>query len=285
VRQVEERPQAGAVLADVERYVLHEYWVRLFEDAMAERGLRADGEDLNPIFGYLMLLDVLDLPGFFASIRGTSVDEGLLNGEVEVARRGELGLRLGERYDVVVRLASVEAKRGRTLGDFELVTVEATISGCDSDCELVVRNRIVFARGGAEASPPPELSAARPSQLPPRTIESVTGEGAKLVVALTRDPSPLHWDEEMVRRLGLGDRPINPGSNSAAYVLQMVREWAGGYGRIRGLKVRFLRRVLVGDRVVGGGRVDGDGSQVAVWLDRVGAEGSEPVLEGTVELA
>jgi acyl dehydratase len=275
------RPEPGSVLKDTE-YVLREYWVRMVEDAMAERGVRAPGEDLNPIFAYLVVLDALDLATFFPTITGSAVDEGLLNGEVEVERRSARGLRYGERYHVRVRLASVEAKHGRTLGNFEIVTIEATIDGLDAPCEFVVRNRILFLQGGAEASPPSERHPHRPSELPPLEIESISAEGAKLVVALTRDPSPLHWDDDMVRALGLGERSINPGSNNVAYVLQMVRSWAGDYGRITALHVRFLRRVHVADHVVAGARASGE--EVRAWLDRVEADGAEPVLEATIRL-
>ena len=183
---------------------------------------------------------------------------------------------------MIVRLASIEPKHGRTLGSFEVVTIEATITGLDGPCEFVVRNRILFLRGGAEASPPVEHSTPRASELPALEIESVSGEGAKLVVALTRDPSPLHWDEEAVRRLGLGERPINPGSNNAAYVLQMVRGSIGDYGRIGAVRVRFLRRVHVGDHVLAGGRRQDDGT-LAAWLERLTPDGSEVVLDATLE--
>jgi acyl dehydratase len=283
MEQPTQRPRPGDVLRQVDGYVLHDYWARMFEDAMAEVGVRRPDEDLNPVFAYLVVLDALDLTSFFPRITGNAVDEGLLNGELEIERRSARGLRPDERYDIVVRFGGIERKRGRTLGAFDVVTIEGVVRGLDAPCELVVRNRILFLRGGAEADPPAELGPPRASQLPPLGIDAVSGEGAKLVVALTRDPSPLHWDEAMVRRLGLGTRPINPGSNNAAYVLRMIRDWAGGYGRIRALRVRFVRRVHVGDRLVAGGRPGRDGA-VAAWLERVGAAGNELVLDADVRL-
>jgi hypothetical protein len=278
-----ESPKAGDVLIEVEDYVIHKYWALMFEDAMAEAGVRRPDEDLNPVFAYLVLLDALDLRTFFPSIRPTAVEEGLLNGELEIERRSERGLRFGERYDVIVRLESTEQKHGRTLGDFEIVTLVATITGKDGPCEFVVRNRILFLRGGAESSTAATIGDARPSEFPPYEIAHVSGEGAKLVVALTRDPSPLHWDTDEVRRLGLGEQPLNPGSNNLAYIIQMARISAGGYGRIRRLRARFLSRVQVGDHVVAGGRQNEDGS-ISAWLERAAASGHEVVVEAKLEL-
>ena len=265
------------MLLTIDDYLLEEWWVRLFEDAMAEFGVRGPNEDVNPVFAYLVVLHVLDLPAFFASIDPAAVEHGLLNGELELERRSDRGLRPGRRYRVEVALPSVEEKRGRTLGDFRLVTVEATITG--EDCEIRVLNRIVFAGPTRAEARAPAPRLPRTSELPRFELPFVTAEGAKLVVALTDDPSPLHWDEDAVRARGLGSRPINPGSNAAAYALRMVRDAVGSYDRIRAFRMRFIDRVLVGDRLVAGGLNDG-----TVWLERIGPDGAETVLEGTVEV-
>jgi acyl dehydratase len=117
-------------------------------------------------------------------------------------------------------------------------------------------------------------------ELPPLVVESVPAEAMKTVAALLHDPTPIHWDTETVRSLGLGERPINQGPSSMAYVVNMLVAWAGGRERVRRIRVRFLGNVFAGDRVVAGGRVlerrDGR-AEVEVWLERDG----ERVLEGT----
>jgi acyl dehydratase len=66
---------------------------------------------------------------------------------------------------------------------------------------------------------------------------------------LIQDPNPIHWDVEAVRRLGLGDKPINQGPNNMAYVVNALASWVGGIEKFRNLKVRFLGNVYAGDRL------------------------------------
>lgn len=122
------------------------------------------------------------------------------------------------------------------------------------------------------------------TELPPFVVESVPAEAMKTVAALLHDPTSIHWDAETVRALGLGDRPVNQGPSSMAYVVNMLVAWAGGREHVRRVRVRFLGNVFAGDRVVARGRVTGerDGlAEVEVWLERDG----ERVLEGTATVA
>lgn len=122
-------------------------------------------------------------------------------------------------------------------------------------------------------------------ELPRRVIESVSAEKMKTMAALLGDPNTIHWDVDDVRRLGLGDRPVNQGPNNMGYVIDMLTDWAGGPHNVRRLKVRFLGNVFAGDRLVAGGEVtavrdDPEGRLVDcdVWLAR---DGAEAVLAGT----
>lgn len=122
-------------------------------------------------------------------------------------------------------------------------------------------------------------------ELPQRFIESVSAEKMKTMAALLGDPNTIHWDVEDVRRLGLGERPVNQGPNNMGYVIDMLAAWAGGPANFRRLKVRFLGNVFAEDRLVAGGQVtavrpgsEGRLVDCDVWLAR---NGTEAVLAGT----
>ncbi len=121
--------------------------------------------------------------------------------------------------------------------------------------------------------------------LPRRVIESVSAEKMKTMAALLGDPNTIHWDVDDVRRLGLGDRPVNQGPNNMGYVIDMLTDWVGGPENFRRLKVRFLGNVFAEDRLVAGGKVtavqqlpEGQLVDCDVWLAR---DGTEAVLAGT----
>jgi acyl dehydratase len=125
--------------------------------------------------------------------------------------------------------------------------------------------------------------------IPEWTVDSVPAEKMKTMALLLRDPNPIHWDIEALRRLGMGDRPVNQGPTNEAYVINMLLSWLGDPGRLKSIRVRFVANVLAGDRVIAGGKVTmlrhDDGLQVAdceVWLDR--DDGSR-LLGGTAVVA
>ena len=126
-------------------------------------------------------------------------------------------------------------------------------------------------------------------EVPPLVIDPVTAEPMKTVAALLHDSNPIHFDVEAVKALGMGDRVVNQGPNNMAYVVNMLADWAGGSGRVRGLRVRFLGNVFAGDRLTARGTVTGlreeGGERFAdldVWLER--AE-DDRVLDGTAVVA
>ena len=130
----------------------------------------------------------------------------------------------------------------------------------------------------------------RGDPLPELVIDPVDAEKMKTMAALLRDPNPIHWDVDVVRQLGMGERPVNQGPNNMAYLVNLLAAFAGGYERVRALRVRFLGNVFGGDRLVAGGAVtaidetpDGDGHRVAhcdVWLRRDG-DPDDTVMAGT----
>lgn len=127
------------------------------------------------------------------------------------------------------------------------------------------------------------------ARLPEWRVSAVSTEKMKTTAALLADPNPIHWDVEVVRALGMGDRPINQGPLNMAYVLNMLAAWSGGHDRLRRFRVRFRGNVFAGDRLRAGGVVtavrEEAGITVAdcdVALDVVGGG---TVLSGTATVA
>lgn len=136
-----------------------------------------------------------------------------------------------------------------------------------------------------DASRPPEVGTAMPEWT------TVVDPAAMRVFSLvTDDPNPIHWDREVVRRSGLGDRLVNQGGLNVAYIANAIEAWLGATAQITALKVRFLGNVYEEETVVAGGHVasvDGAGSglpnlELSVWLRR--ADGSD-VLVGTARVS
>jgi len=123
-------------------------------------------------------------------------------------------------------------------------------------------------------------------ELPRLVIQAVDAEKMKTMAALLADSNPIHWDVDTVRELGMGDQPVNQGPNNLGYVMNMLGQWAGGAGRIRHIRVRFLDNVFAGDRLEAGGTVTAVGddgtADCDVWLAR---DGTHPVLAGTATLS
>lgn len=129
----------------------------------------------------------------------------------------------------------------------------------------------------------PEVTVG--TRIPDWVVESVPAANMKTMAFVLRDPNPIHWDAETVRRMGLGDRVINQGPTNQAYVVNALIAWLGDSTRIRSITVRFRANVYAGDRVTAGGvvtdvREDG-GQRLAdcdVWLHK---EDGSDALVGT----
>lgn len=85
-------------------------------------------------------------------------------------------------------------------------------------------------------------------ELPPFVVEAVDAQRMKTMAALLDDPNPIHYDTELVARLGYGDRPINQGPITMSYMMNVV---AGAVGAkaVRRFSCRFLGNVFAGERV------------------------------------
>lgn len=116
----------------------------------------------------------------------------------------------------------------------------------------------------------------------PDRVFRVDAEKMKIMAALLRDPNMIHLDAGETARLGLGDRVVNQGPINLGYVHTMLAAWAGGEDRVLATAFRFRATVLVGDRVVAGGRVtavhDDGRVECEVWLD---VEGRGRAVSGT----
>lgn len=123
------------------------------------------------------------------------------------------------------------------------------------------------------------------TRIPEWRIDSVDAEKMKTMAVLLRDPNPIHFDVEAVRRLGMGDRVVNQGPNNLAYVVNMLLAWTGDVAALKAVAVRFRGNVFAGDALVAGGEVtavrDGE-ADCDVWLDR--SDGTR-VLAGTATVA
>jgi acyl dehydratase len=87
------------------------------------------------------------------------------------------------------------------------------------------------------------------TELPVYEVPEVSAEKMKTMAALLSDPTPIHWDVETLRALGMGERPVNQGPLNMGYVMNAVTAWAGGQDRLRRLRVRFLGTVLAGQHL------------------------------------
>lgn len=121
-------------------------------------------------------------------------------------------------------------------------------------------------------------------------VSSVDAEKMKTMAMILRDPNPIHWDVDLVRELGMGDRVVNQGPNNMAYLVELLARNFGGEDQIIDLKVRFLANVFSGDRLIAGGVVNVVSAagpmqlaEVDLWLRRDGNE-HDLVMSGTAQV-
>jgi acyl dehydratase len=122
--------------------------------------------------------------------------------------------------------------------------------------------------------------------LPVHVVRDVKDAHIQQIALILRDPNPIHFDLEAVQAAGLGDRAVNQGGSTMAYVMTMLTGWAGGRGALRSISTRFRGTVVAGDDVICSGTVtsvrqlDGGAAEVAcdVWAD---VDGGRRAIEGT----
>jgi acyl dehydratase len=119
------------------------------------------------------------------------------------------------------------------------------------------------------------------TQIPPFGVTAVSGEHIRQMALILRDPNPIHFDLDAVAAAGLGDREINQGGVTMAYIINMLTAWRGSGAAMSRIKCRFRGNVRAGDSVTAGGLVTeiSDGTAVCdVWVDL--PDGTR-VLDGT----
>ncbi len=126
-------------------------------------------------------------------------------------------------------------------------------------------------------SPSPATSPAVGDAIEPFVVDVVDPGPMKTMAMLLRDPNPIHWDTDVTRELGLGDRPVNQGPINMSFAIEAAARAAGGYERIRNFKARFK------DNVFGGERFECTGVYVAVDGD-AGQGAEEGTRTATIEL-
>lgn len=112
------------------------------------------------------------------------------------------------------------------------------------------------------------------SQIPPFVVREVSAEHIRMLALLLHDPNPIHFDVAAVTAAGLGDREVNQGGATMAYLYDMLIRWTGSRGSIRRMQCRFQANVFAGDTVSAGGVVTAVRDQPAarevdcdVWVD------------------
>lgn len=119
------------------------------------------------------------------------------------------------------------------------------------------------------------------STIPPFRVQDVSGEHIRQVALILRDPNPIHYDLDAVAGAGMGDREINQGGTTMAYIIDMLAAWSGSAANVTKIKCRFRGNVRAGDTVLASGRitaVDGNLADCEVWADL--ADGTR-VIDGT----
>jgi acyl dehydratase len=114
----------------------------------------------------------------------------------------------------------------------------------------------------------------------PLVVDSVDVEKMKTMAAILQDPNPIHYDVELVKRLGMGDAPVNQGPINLAFLIEMACRAGGGPQALRRIRLRFLGNVFGGERVECTGTVTAIEDGVAELEVGATANG-RPVLAGT----
>jgi len=92
--------------------------------------------------------------------------------------------------------------------------------------------------------------------LPGLVVDALDPRRMQVLALLLTDPNPIHYDREVVRRLGLGDREVNQGPSNMAIAANLVQQ-AFPDGRITAIDLRLLGQAFAGDRVLASGSVSG----------------------------
>ncbi len=113
-------------------------------------------------------------------------------------------------------------------------------------------------------------------EIPSWDMPSVSRARMRTMAAILRDPNPVHWDPNLVAKIGFGEKTINQGPLGLSYMVNMLHDWAGP-GSIRRIFMTFPQVVLSEDHVIAKGVVTGVETQQEgqlvhcdIWLERDG---------------
>lgn len=123
--------------------------------------------------------------------------------------------------------------------------------------------------------------------LPEWRVDSVDADKIRMMALILEDPNPIHYDLDAVREAQLGDRYVNQGGVTMAYIINMLTSWSGSRAAIRSLDCRFNANVFAGDSLVAGGTITGlttAGDEVLaecdVWVRKASDDTKAPPVVG-----
>jgi acyl dehydratase len=122
-------------------------------------------------------------------------------------------------------------------------------------------------------------------ELPPFVVEAVDPQRMKTMAALLDDPNPIHYDAELVRRLGYGDEPINQGTITMAFMMNVALGAVGPRG-LKSFSCRFMGNVFAGERVECRGTVTAiDPAAGTAEVELTAMAGDRQVLAGSATVS
>jgi acyl dehydratase len=134
--------------------------------------------------------------------------------------------------------------------------------------------------GGARGS-----SLTVGDELPPFVVEAVDAQRMKTMAALLDDPNPIHYDADLVRRLGYGDEPINQGTITMAFMMNVALGAVGPRG-LKSFSCRFLGNVFAGEMVECRGTVTAVDPQArTAKVELTAIAGDRQVLAGSATVS
>lgn len=129
-------------------------------------------------------------------------------------------------------------------------------------------------------------------EVPSFRVDDISADKIKIMALILRDPNPIHFDTDAVRAAGLGDRYVNQGGVTMAYVINLLTRWTGSRSSVRSIACRFNSNVFAGDSVELGGTVIGVQSvgdetlvECEIWARRADDVGAVVAIGGTAVVA
>lgn len=120
-----------------------------------------------------------------------------------------------------------------------------------------------------------------------KTFEDLQEYEIKMMTAITRDPNPIHFDREVVEKMGLPGL-VNQGASNLSYLIQGIAEFVDSPKQITNVDVRFENQVFEGDTlttraVIESVQSEPDTQYVEVGADVAKSDGTV-VVTGTAKL-